>query len=193
MGARIRQYDVLARIGGEEFLLIAPETGLDDAQVLAERLRCSICDAAFEVDGSTIDMTVSFGVHDRSTGRPSAEALAYGAYSTGWYSSGGFTTVAGSATPIAVGTSDVTGINVQMTVALSPPPNVTVTLTPNSIVTPVGWIVALVAVASQDVAPTPYFIVILDSHGTVLAACGGSPTCTATVWSGARHPRSTTP
>jgi hypothetical protein len=108
-----------------------------------------------------------------------------GTYYTGYYSSGGFTVALGSATPITVGTSNVTGINVQMTATAPPPPNVTVTLLSSSIVAPVGSIVVLVALASQDVAPTNYWIVIRDSSGTILAVCGYSPTCTATVWSGA--------
>jgi diguanylate cyclase (GGDEF)-like protein len=62
LGARIRAYDVLARVGGEEFLLIAPDTSLEDARALAERLRRCICEAEFHCGGATIPMTISCGV-----------------------------------------------------------------------------------------------------------------------------------
>ena len=35
----IREVDVLARIGGEEFAILLPDTDIDSAYVLAERLR----------------------------------------------------------------------------------------------------------------------------------------------------------
>ncbi|MFB8828790.1 7TM diverse intracellular signaling domain-containing protein [Azotobacter sp. CWF10] len=38
----IRQQDVLARWGGEEFILLLPETSLGEAARLAERLRCAL-------------------------------------------------------------------------------------------------------------------------------------------------------
>jgi diguanylate cyclase (GGDEF)-like protein len=55
-----RTSDVLARIGGEEFAVLLPETDLDDAQVVAERLRYEVakCPLA-EVAHST---TISIGV-----------------------------------------------------------------------------------------------------------------------------------
>ena len=34
-----RQSNVVARYGGDEFIILMPETGADQAQVLAERLR----------------------------------------------------------------------------------------------------------------------------------------------------------
>lgn len=37
-----RSSDILARIGGEEFALLLPETDIDQAEALAERLRCEI-------------------------------------------------------------------------------------------------------------------------------------------------------
>jgi diguanylate cyclase (GGDEF)-like protein len=75
MRACVRPYDVLARIGGEEFLLVAPETGLDAAAQLAERLRRSIADRAFDVDGVAIHMTISCGVAVAMKRDPSVEAL----------------------------------------------------------------------------------------------------------------------
>ncbi len=54
-----RNADVLARIGGEEFIILLPDTGLSDAERLAERVRKSVEDFSFEEIGT---MTVSLGV-----------------------------------------------------------------------------------------------------------------------------------
>jgi diguanylate cyclase (GGDEF)-like protein len=57
-----RASDVVARTGGEEFLLILPETGLEDARVLAERVREAIGHRPLLVDFQRIEVTVSLGV-----------------------------------------------------------------------------------------------------------------------------------
>ncbi len=57
----IRQPDVAARIGGEEFSLILPNTGLDDALTLAERLRWSIEKTPAAYQDREIFYTVSIG------------------------------------------------------------------------------------------------------------------------------------
>jgi two-component system cell cycle response regulator len=54
--------DWLVRYGGEEFLLVLPETSLDNALHLAERLRCRIADKEFEYQGETARITASFGL-----------------------------------------------------------------------------------------------------------------------------------
>jgi diguanylate cyclase (GGDEF)-like protein len=54
-----RNADVLARIGGEEFIVLLPDTGLQDAGLLAERIRKSVEDFTFEEIGK---MTISLGV-----------------------------------------------------------------------------------------------------------------------------------
>lgn len=59
----IRASDVAARFGGEEFVVLMPDTGIDDACVLAERLRLAIGESPVRVtekDASTV--TVSLGV-----------------------------------------------------------------------------------------------------------------------------------
>ena len=57
-----RSSDVVARTGGEEFLLILPETELNDARVLAERIREAIGERPLLVDFQRIGVTVSLGV-----------------------------------------------------------------------------------------------------------------------------------
>jgi diguanylate cyclase (GGDEF)-like protein/putative nucleotidyltransferase with HDIG domain len=54
-----RQIDFAARVGGEEFALILPDTTQDDAFVLAERLRCTLRE---EFVGDSIPITISFGL-----------------------------------------------------------------------------------------------------------------------------------
>jgi diguanylate cyclase (GGDEF)-like protein len=56
-----RTSDVLARIGGEEFAMLLPETDLDDAQIVAERLRCEVakCPLAEVAHSATISIGVA--------------------------------------------------------------------------------------------------------------------------------------
>lgn len=59
----LRANDLPGRLGGEEFAVLLPDTGLDEAQGLAERLRQTI--EAMPIDigkGKTINVTVSAGV-----------------------------------------------------------------------------------------------------------------------------------
>lgn len=57
-----RAVDVVARTGGEEFLLILPDTDVAAARVLAERIRCAIGDHPLLVEQQRIAVTVSLGV-----------------------------------------------------------------------------------------------------------------------------------
>jgi diguanylate cyclase (GGDEF)-like protein len=54
--------DSVVRYGGEEFLLILPETDLGGGTLLAERLRQGLAAAPVEHDGRRIAITASFGV-----------------------------------------------------------------------------------------------------------------------------------
>jgi diguanylate cyclase (GGDEF)-like protein len=57
-----RECDVLARIGGEEFALLLPETDLSQAQVVAERLRSEVAANSLVVASLSIPATISIGV-----------------------------------------------------------------------------------------------------------------------------------
>ena len=57
-----RSSDVVARTGGEEFLLVLPNTDLESARVLAERIRLSIGEHPLLVDQQRIPVTISLGV-----------------------------------------------------------------------------------------------------------------------------------
>jgi diguanylate cyclase (GGDEF)-like protein len=58
----IRVFDLIGRVGGEEFAILLPNTDLDGAVGLAERLRESLTALRFKVDGETeCVVTVSIG------------------------------------------------------------------------------------------------------------------------------------
>ncbi len=62
----LRVQDVISRWGGEEFLILLPETSLEEAVQIAERLRANI--AASHMEGTTevIHVTFSAGVSSAS-------------------------------------------------------------------------------------------------------------------------------
>jgi diguanylate cyclase (GGDEF)-like protein len=60
--SQMRPTDVLARMGGEEFAVILPETSLEAAAAVAERLRRSVAGLQIQHQSKTITVTSSFGV-----------------------------------------------------------------------------------------------------------------------------------
>ncbi len=59
----LRASDGLGRYGGEEFLAVLPDTGLEAGRRAAERLRRGVAErAAVPVPGGRVDVTASFGV-----------------------------------------------------------------------------------------------------------------------------------
>ena len=59
----LRDVDIVARYGGDEFLVILPETRIEEAARVAERMRASFESATFLVeDGINAKVTASFGV-----------------------------------------------------------------------------------------------------------------------------------
>lgn len=71
----LRKEDALGRLGGEEFALLLPETGLDGAQTLAERLRNAIETTAVESGEATVKFTASIGVAELRPSDHSIEAV----------------------------------------------------------------------------------------------------------------------
>ncbi len=59
---RTRDVDRIARWGGEEFILLLPETETEGAANLAEKLRESIAENVFEFDNQRLKITMTFGI-----------------------------------------------------------------------------------------------------------------------------------
>jgi len=57
----VRESDVLARIGGEEFAVVLPKADADQAEAFAERIRRQIAEHVFGVYGKEISVTISIG------------------------------------------------------------------------------------------------------------------------------------
>lgn len=68
--SRHRPGDLLARIGGEEFVLVLPGLDGPTAAARAEDLRRSLSSETFRVDGKAIALTCSFGVAAFLQGEP---------------------------------------------------------------------------------------------------------------------------
>jgi diguanylate cyclase (GGDEF)-like protein len=65
----VRTIDTVGRVGGEEFMIVAPDTNTEGAEILAERVRKTVELNGTEYKGETIHITVSVGmvVADAST------------------------------------------------------------------------------------------------------------------------------
>jgi len=61
-----RAVDLVARYGGEEFFILLPETQLEAARMVAERLRQSIMAEPFATDAGPLRITISIGVAESS-------------------------------------------------------------------------------------------------------------------------------
>ena len=58
----VRDTDVVCRYGGEEFGIVLPQTDLNGAKILAQRIKKKIADYDFEKDSDIIKLTVSVGI-----------------------------------------------------------------------------------------------------------------------------------
>ena len=58
----VRPTDLFARMGGEEFAIVLPETTLESAIEIAEKIRHTLEGRIFDYEGATIRLTSSFGV-----------------------------------------------------------------------------------------------------------------------------------
>jgi diguanylate cyclase (GGDEF)-like protein len=70
-----RTSDVVARIGGEEFVLLLPETDLEQALVVAERLRKRVAETPLHSNARDVPMTVSIGVAEACVGMGNVDEL----------------------------------------------------------------------------------------------------------------------
>ena len=86
MASQIRKSDILSRIGGEEFSLILPDTKLDEAHAIGERIRAAVEAFSFsEVGNLTVSMGVAeyHGTDDYKSIMKRSDTALYGAKNLG--------------------------------------------------------------------------------------------------------------
>jgi two-component system cell cycle response regulator len=77
LASNVRAVDLPCRYGGEEFVVVMPETSLKDAERIAERIRMHVSGAPFRVAGGkeVLSVTISIGVTTTMGDSDSPEAL----------------------------------------------------------------------------------------------------------------------
>jgi diguanylate cyclase (GGDEF)-like protein len=69
--ANAREHDVVARMGGEEFVMLLPNTGLNAASTLAQNVRIALAGTGVQSDdGRAVSCTVSAGIASSTSGAP---------------------------------------------------------------------------------------------------------------------------
>ncbi len=72
----LRNSDVCGRYGGEEFCVVLPDTPLEGARLLADRLRVEVASRTLrDLDGKSLSVTVSLGVAQMAWGQTRTELL----------------------------------------------------------------------------------------------------------------------
>ena len=66
ISAATRDSDLTARYGGEEFVVLAPNASLEEARLLAERIRVTVAESPLQVPAALLNNTVSIGVAEYS-------------------------------------------------------------------------------------------------------------------------------
>jgi two-component system cell cycle response regulator len=77
LASNVRAIDLPCRYGGEEFMVIMPDTRLEDAQRIAERIRRHVAGSPFRIPGGAepLSVTISIGVATTAGPDDTAEAL----------------------------------------------------------------------------------------------------------------------
>jgi diguanylate cyclase (GGDEF)-like protein len=89
MRQTLREVDVLARWGGEEFLALLPSADTSQAADVAERLRQAVAAVHIDIGGRTVQVTMSFGIaqvhahHDLQSATQSADQALYSSKRSG--------------------------------------------------------------------------------------------------------------
>jgi two-component system cell cycle response regulator len=75
LGSNVRAADLAVRQGGEEFLVVMPDTQIEDAHRIAERIRMHVSGSPFRVCGESLEVTISIGVAISLPGETNPDAL----------------------------------------------------------------------------------------------------------------------
>jgi diguanylate cyclase (GGDEF)-like protein len=72
----VRDFDVAARLGGEEFAVLLPQTKADAAAAVAARMRATLADTRIPVaQGAEVRLTASFGIAESTPDQTTDELL----------------------------------------------------------------------------------------------------------------------
>jgi diguanylate cyclase (GGDEF)-like protein len=71
----LRTSDSFGRFGGEEFVVFLPETDIDEAQIVAERIRENLYNKSITVEDKQVSITVSVGVSSYSLGDKNIDVI----------------------------------------------------------------------------------------------------------------------
>ena len=86
---RLRTYDMIGRWGGDEMIVVLPDTRLGEALGVAENLRSAVNCRPLSIDGHLFDVSISLGVAELAAGESAehlierADAALYGSKSAG--------------------------------------------------------------------------------------------------------------
>jgi diguanylate cyclase (GGDEF)-like protein len=71
----LRTVDLLGRYGGEELMVVLPETAVEPAAIALERIRSSVASLRITASGDPVRLTVSGGLVQVRSGEPLEAAL----------------------------------------------------------------------------------------------------------------------
>jgi len=74
ISTRLREVDFIARFGGEEFVLLMPETTTEQAYKVLDKIRAAVAKSPFRFKDSPVSITISFGLA-AFVGEDSVEAV----------------------------------------------------------------------------------------------------------------------
>jgi diguanylate cyclase (GGDEF)-like protein len=75
MKKNLRKGDLLARWGGEEFLIMLPDTDIIGARIMAEKIRNAITSKSFHLAGDNFSVTMTFGLAQHEMGNSIENSL----------------------------------------------------------------------------------------------------------------------
>jgi len=74
--AELRDYDLCGRFGGDEFVVVLPETELDEAVAAAERIQHALRERAVDTGQALVPLCVSIGAAARTDGEELSDLIA---------------------------------------------------------------------------------------------------------------------